>query len=108
MGASGRTWLTCRMEEQYYSELELYKHPEVQIVSIEPEYDYSHDAEWIEFDKEARRAYKAKKDRENRIRNEETKIKCNFCNSVKLEYCGSDEYSCEDCGHFPITKNKQQ
>ena len=28
---------------------------------------------------------------------------CDMCGSSKLEECGSDEYSCEDCGHFPIT-----
>lgn len=28
---------------------------------------------------------------------------CDMCGSSKLEDCGSDEYSCEDCGHFPIT-----
>ena len=28
---------------------------------------------------------------------------CDMCGSSKLEDCGSNEYSCEDCGHFPIT-----
>ena len=28
---------------------------------------------------------------------------CDMCGSSKLEECGSDEYSCEECGHFPIT-----
>jgi hypothetical protein len=28
---------------------------------------------------------------------------CDRCGSSKLEECGSDEYSCEECGHFPIT-----
>jgi hypothetical protein len=28
---------------------------------------------------------------------------CNMCGSSKLEDCGSGEYACEDCGHFPIT-----
>ena len=28
---------------------------------------------------------------------------CDMCGSSKLEDCGSDEYSCEECGHFPIT-----
>ena len=65
MGANGRTWLTCRMEEEYYSELELYKHPQVQIVSIEPEFDYTQDEEWQELRREASKAYKLKKERES-------------------------------------------
>jgi tRNA(Ile2) C34 agmatinyltransferase TiaS len=28
---------------------------------------------------------------------------CDMCGSSKLEECGSNEYSCEECGHFPIT-----
>lgn len=28
---------------------------------------------------------------------------CDMCGSSKLEDCGSNEYSCEECGHFPIT-----
>jgi len=28
---------------------------------------------------------------------------CDMCGSSKLEECTKDEYSCEDCGHFPIT-----
>lgn len=28
---------------------------------------------------------------------------CDMCGSGKLEECGSNEYSCEECGHFPIT-----
>lgn len=68
MGASGRTWLTCRMEEEHYKELELNRHPEIQIVSIEPEYDYSHDKEWQEFKREANKSYKLKKEREAYLR----------------------------------------
>ncbi len=28
---------------------------------------------------------------------------CSMCDSTNLEDCGGDEYSCKDCGHFPIT-----
>jgi hypothetical protein len=28
---------------------------------------------------------------------------CSMCDSTNLEDCGGGEYSCEDCGHFPIT-----
>lgn len=28
---------------------------------------------------------------------------CDMCGSSKLEECGGNEYSCEECGHFPIT-----
>jgi hypothetical protein len=28
---------------------------------------------------------------------------CDMCGSSKLEECTKGEYSCEDCGHFPIT-----
>lgn len=28
---------------------------------------------------------------------------CNFCGSENLEYCGGGEFTCNDCGHFPIT-----
>ena len=28
---------------------------------------------------------------------------CSMCDSDNLEDCGGGEYSCEDCGHFPIT-----
>jgi hypothetical protein len=73
MGASGKIWLTCRMEEQHYNELELYKIKEVSVMSIEAEYDYSHDAEWIEFKDNANKAYKVKKDREQYLRNIEIK-----------------------------------
>jgi len=72
MSANSKMWLTCRMEEQHYNELELHKFPEIQILSIEPEYDYSHDELWLEFKQNAGKAYKAKKEREIQIRNENT------------------------------------
>jgi hypothetical protein len=28
---------------------------------------------------------------------------CNFCGSENLEDCGGGEFTCNDCGHFPIT-----
>lgn len=68
MGASGRTWLTCRMEEEYYQQLELNRYPEVEIISIEPEFDYSFDDEWKEYKKEAGIAYKKRKERELYLR----------------------------------------
>jgi hypothetical protein len=70
MSANGKMWLTCRMLEQHYNDLKLHKFPEVQILSIEPEYDYSHDEQWLEFKRDAGKAYKAKKEREQQIRNE--------------------------------------
>jgi len=30
-------------------------------------------------------------------------MRCSMCDSTNLEDCGGDEYSCKDCGHFPIT-----
>jgi hypothetical protein len=68
MGASGRTWLTCRMEEEHYNELELYRFPEIQVLSIEPEFDYSFDDEWKEYKKEAGIYYKKRKERELYLR----------------------------------------
>jgi hypothetical protein len=64
MGASGKTWLTCRMEEQHYSELELHKHPEIQILSIEPEFDYSRDQQHELLKMQANSLYKKLKERE--------------------------------------------
>ena len=28
---------------------------------------------------------------------------CDMCGSFKLEHCGGGDYSCEECGHYPIT-----
>jgi hypothetical protein len=28
---------------------------------------------------------------------------CSMCDSDNLEDCGGGEYTCLDCGHFPIT-----
>jgi hypothetical protein len=28
---------------------------------------------------------------------------CDFCSSENLEDCGGGEFTCNDCGHFPIT-----
>lgn len=33
----------------------------------------------------------------------ESTLVCDMCGSTKLEDCGSDEFACVDCGHFPIT-----
>ena len=30
-------------------------------------------------------------------------MSCGMCDSDNLEDCGGGEYSCVDCGHFPIT-----
>jgi len=68
MGASGRTWLTCRMEEEHYNELELHRFPEIEVISIEPEFDYSADEQWKEFKREAGIAYKKRKEREQYLR----------------------------------------
>ena len=69
--AQQKTWLNCRMEEHYYKKLELFNHPEITVVSIEPEFDYSHDQEWEILKKDASRAYKAKKEREHLLRNQQ-------------------------------------
>jgi len=30
-------------------------------------------------------------------------MRCSMCDSDNLEDCGGGEYTCLDCGHFPIT-----
>ena len=32
----------------------------------------------------------------------ENDIECDSCGCSDYEYCGSGEYSCNFCGHFPI------
>ena len=31
------------------------------------------------------------------------KLVCDMCGSSRLEHCGGGDYSCEECGHYPIT-----
>ena len=68
MGASGKMWLTCRMEEQFYNDLELNKHNEIQIMSIEPELDYRGDIEWELLKIQSNSLYKKRKERELLLR----------------------------------------
>lgn len=35
--------------------------------------------------------------------NRDLVMHCSMCTGTNLVDCGSDEYECADCGHFPIT-----
>ena len=39
----------------------------------------------------------------NRALNIDPVMRCSMCDSDNLEDCGGGEYTCLDCGHFPIT-----
>ena len=69
MGASGRTWMNLRMEEQYYQQLHEDVREVMQIMSIEEEYDYSLHEAWKEANREAGMAYAKKKEIERMIKN---------------------------------------
>jgi len=69
MGASSRTFLNCRMEQEYYNSLSIDIRDNIEIRYAEVDgIDYSKDELWQSLKKESNKAYLNLKNREYDIR----------------------------------------
>lgn len=69
MSVAGREFLTFRMEEKHYRELDEKQREVLHIYKVDVEgVDYSNDEQWNVLKKESVKAYKKLKDREYNIR----------------------------------------